>query len=136
MPQSRNWERKIGEGPPCVVLASPGFMQSGTSRQFLEMWAPDPRNGCIVTGYSVEGTMARVCCFRLCAHITSHPALIQPSKDIVNEPEEIQTLAGQTIPRRLSVEGISFSAHVDFSQNSEFIEQVKARHIVCSILYN
>jgi hypothetical protein len=61
MPQSRNWERKIGEGPPCVVLASPGFMQSGTSRQFLEMWAPDPRNGCLITGYSVEGTMARVC---------------------------------------------------------------------------
>ena len=61
MPQSRNWERKIGDGPPCVVLASPGFMQSGTSRQFLEMWAPDPRNGCLITGYSVEGTMARVC---------------------------------------------------------------------------
>jgi cleavage and polyadenylation specificity factor subunit 3 len=60
MPQSRNWERKIAEGPPCIVLASPGFMQTGTSRQFLEMWAPDPRNGLIVTGYSVEGTMARV----------------------------------------------------------------------------
>ena len=60
MPHFKNWERKIADGPPCVVLASPGFMQSGTSRQFLESWAPDPRNGVIVTGYSVEGTMARV----------------------------------------------------------------------------
>ena len=35
-------------------------MQSGPSRDLLEMWAPDSRNGVIVTGYSVEGTMARV----------------------------------------------------------------------------
>ncbi|KAF8335755.1 beta-lactamase-like protein [Cantharellus anzutake] len=109
MPQSKNWERKIAEGPPCVVLASPGFMQSGTSRQFLELWAPDPRNGVIITGYSVEGTMAR---------------------DIVNEPDEITARDGRTIPRRLSVEEVSFSAHVDFSQNAEFIELVKARQIV------
>jgi len=34
------------------------------------------------------------------------------------------------IPRRISVDDISFSAHVDFSQNSEFIEAVKAKHIV------
>lgn len=42
------------------MLASPGFMQTGPSRELLELWAPDPRNGLIVTGYSVEGTMARV----------------------------------------------------------------------------
>lgn len=60
MPQSSGWERKIAEGPPCVVLASPGFMQSGPSRQLLELWAPDSRNGLIVTGYSIEGTLARV----------------------------------------------------------------------------
>lgn len=60
MPQQRGWERKIAEGPPCVVLASPGFMQTGTSRELFELWAPDSRNGLIVTGYSVEGTLARV----------------------------------------------------------------------------
>lgn len=43
-----------------MVLASPGFVQSGPSRELLEMWAPDPRNGVILTGYSIEGTMARV----------------------------------------------------------------------------
>ena len=48
----------------------------------------------------------------------------------MNEPDEITSREGQTIPRRLSVDEISFSAHVDFSQNSEFIELVKARQIV------
>lgn len=60
LPQSRNSERRVAEGPPCVVLASPGMLQSGTSRELLEVWAPDPRNGLIITGYSVEGTPARV----------------------------------------------------------------------------
>jgi hypothetical protein len=34
------------------------------------------------------------------------------------------------IPRRLSVEYISFSAHVDGPQNTEYIEAVGARHVV------
>jgi len=60
LPHTRSWEKKVADGPPCVVLATPGFMHSGISRELLELWAPDPRNGLIVTGYSVEGTMARV----------------------------------------------------------------------------
>lgn len=48
----------------------------------------------------------------------------------MNEPDEITSLKGNPIPRRLSVDYISFSAHVDYSQNSEFIEQVKAQHVV------
>ncbi len=59
-PQPRGWEKKIAEGPPCVVLASPGFMTSGPSRELCELWAPDSRNGLIITGYSIEGTLARV----------------------------------------------------------------------------
>lgn len=35
-------------------------MDSGSSRELLELWAPDPRNGLIITGYSVEGTLAKV----------------------------------------------------------------------------
>ncbi|KAG9316339.1 beta-lactamase-like protein [Chiua virens] len=107
--QPRGWERKIADGPPCVVLASPGFLQTGPSRELLELWAPDPRNGLIITGYSIEGTLAR---------------------DIMTEPEEITSLKGHSIPRKISVDYISFSAHVDYSQNSEFIEQVKAQHVV------
>ncbi|KAH8119337.1 Metallo-hydrolase/oxidoreductase [Phellopilus nigrolimitatus] len=109
LPQARGWEKRISEGPPCVVLATPGMLQMGPSRELLELWAPDPRNGLIITGYSVEGTLAR---------------------DIVNEPEEIAGVKGNTIPRRISVDYISFSAHVDYPQNAEFIDLVKAQHIV------
>jgi len=48
----------------------------------------------------------------------------------MTEPDEIVSLKGNTIPRKISVDYISFSAHVDYSQNSEFIELVKAPHIV------
>ncbi|GJJ07702.1 endoribonuclease ysh1 [Clathrus columnatus] len=109
LPQTRDWVRKVAEGPPCVVLASPAMLENGLSRELLELWAPDSRNGLIITGYSVEGTMAR---------------------DIVNGPEEVISLKGIPIPRRLSVNYIPFSAHVDYAQNSEFIEQVNAQHIV------
>ncbi|KAG6865517.1 endoribonuclease ysh1 [Blastosporella zonata] len=109
VPQTRGWEKKIAEGPPCVVLASPGFMQVGPSRELFEHWAPDSRNGLIITGYSIEGTLAR---------------------DIMTEPEDFVGLKGNTIPRKISVDYISFSAHVDYSQNSEFIEAVKAQHVV------
>lgn len=50
----------------------------------------------------------------------------------MTEPEEIISLKGHSIPRKISVDYISFSAHVDYSQNSEFIEQVKAQHVVSS----
>lgn len=53
----------------------------------------------------------------------------------MNEPEEIEGVKGNTIPRRLSVDYISFSAHVDGPQNIEFIEQVKAQHIVSLYVY-
>lgn len=48
----------------------------------------------------------------------------------MTEPEEFTSLKGVTISRRISVDEISFSAHVDYAQNSEFIEQVKAQHVV------
>ncbi len=170
MPQSRGWEKKIAEGPPCVVLASPGFMQTGSSRELFELWAPDWRNGLIITGYSIEGTPARVSGpafmgggYLLCITIsvvytvnewtvfphTTIPRIAErflstcdrgtharlcSSQDILTEQEEFTTLKGHTIPRKISVDYISFSAHVDFSQNSEFIELIKAQHVVRSFL--
>ncbi|KAK0212026.1 beta-lactamase-like protein [Armillaria fumosa] len=73
LPQSRGWEKKIAEGPPCV------------------------------------GTLAR---------------------DIMTEPDEFESVKGGIISRKISVDYISFSAHVDYSQNSEFIELVKAQHVI------
>ena len=48
----------------------------------------------------------------------------------MTEPEDFTSLKGATIPRKISVDYISFSAHVDYSQNSEFIEAVRAQHVV------
>lgn len=102
---------KIQDMGPCVVVASPGMLQSGVSRQLLERWAPDPKNAVILTGYSVEGTMA---------------------KELLAEPHTIPSITNPevTIPRRLSIDEISFAAHVDFQQNAGFIEEVGPKKII------
>ncbi|KAH0559492.1 endoribonuclease ysh1 [Trichoglossum hirsutum] len=113
----------------CVMLASPGMLQNGVSRELLERWAPDPRNGVIITGYSVEGTLA---------------------KQIMNEPDSIPAImtrgsgaggrgrgpvaGGEAekamIPRRCTVQEFSFAAHVDGQENREFIEEVAAPVVI------
>lgn len=102
---------KIQDIGPCVVVASPGMLQSGVSRTLLERWAPDPKNAVIMTGYAVEGTMA---------------------KEILAEPHTIPSIINPevAIPRRLSVDEISFAAHVDFQQNAGFIEEVSPKKII------
>lgn len=96
---------------PSVVVASPGMLQNGVSRELLERWAPDPKNAVIMTGYSVEGTMA---------------------KELLTEPHTILSIANSdiSIPRRLSIEEISFAAHVDFQQNAEFIDKISPLKII------
>jgi cleavage and polyadenylation specificity factor subunit 3 len=96
---------------PSVFIASPGMLQAGVSRQLLERWAPDPKNLVIMTGYSVEGTMA---------------------KELLKEPTTIQSINNPdvTIPRRITIDEISFAAHVDFQENSEFIEKVAPSKII------
>ncbi|CEP21866.1 Endoribonuclease ysh1; AltName: Full=mRNA 3'-end-processing protein ysh1 [Cyberlindnera jadinii] len=96
---------------PTVVVASPGMLQNGVSRELLEKWAPDSRNSVILTGYSVEGTLAKT--------LITEPDMI-PS---INNPE-------QMIPRRINIEEISFAAHVDYEQNSKFIELVDPKSII------
>jgi Cft2 family RNA processing exonuclease len=94
VPQTRGWEKKIAEGPPCVVLASPGFMQVGPSRELFELWAPDARNGLIITGYSVEGTPARVSAKRLWGgyllfHVHNMHAM-QQMDILISSPSDLQ----------------------------------------------
>jgi Cft2 family RNA processing exonuclease len=36
------------------------MMQSGLSRQLFEAWCTDKRNGVLIAGYCVEGTLAKV----------------------------------------------------------------------------
>ncbi|SPP87976.1 cleavage and polyadenylation specificity factor 73 [Drosophila guanche] len=94
---------------PCVIMATPGMMQSGLSRELFESWCTDPKNGVIIAGYCVEGTLA---------------------KTILSEPEEITTLSGQKLPLNMSVDYISFSAHTDYQQTSEFIRLLRPTHVV------
>ncbi|KFX98185.1 hypothetical protein O988_04482 [Pseudogymnoascus sp. VKM F-3808] len=110
----------------CVMLASPGMMQNGVSRELLERWAPSDKNGVVITGYSVEGTMA---------------------KSIMQEPDQIQAIMSRNganrragrggedgekvmVPRRCSVQEFSFAAHVDGVENREFIEKVAAPVVI------
>ncbi|KAJ3148057.1 Cleavage and polyadenylation specificity factor subunit 3 [Geranomyces variabilis] len=94
---------------PCVMMASPGMLQNGLSRELLELWCVDKRNGVIIPGYVVEGTLG---------------------KQILSQPEEIASMNGAKLPLRLTVEYISFSAHVDYRENSAFIEAVGASNLV------
>lgn len=54
----------------------------------------------------------------------------------MSEPEEITTMSGQKLPLKMSVDYISFSAHTDYQQTSEFIRALKPPHVVsvCVVL--
>lgn len=94
---------KLNDRNPCVVMASPGFLTSGVSRELLEKWAPDPRNGLIITGYSVEGVMARVSLLeRNVPRVLTTNSFTASGQTIMNEPTEIQAVnGGAKIQRRL-----------------------------------
>jgi hypothetical protein len=51
LPQNHSRFKDVG---PAVVMASPGMLQNGFSRQLFEQWCPDARNGLVVAGYCVE----------------------------------------------------------------------------------
>jgi cleavage and polyadenylation specificity factor subunit 3 len=113
----------------CVMLASPGMLQSGISRELLERWAPDPRNGVVITGYSVEGTMAKQI-----VHEPDHiPAITQRATNTTRRPgqKEGEQLM---IPRRCTVQEFSFAAHVDGKENMDFVQEVAAPVVVCFCL--
>jgi len=113
----------------CVMLASPGMLQSGMSRILLERWAPDPRNGVLMTGYNVEGTMART----ILSEPEMIPAIMSGGNAGVGQNMGRKTKdedAAVMIPRRCTVEEFQFAAHVTGVENVEFIEQVAAPHVI------
>lgn len=93
---------------PLVVMAGPGMLQSGLSRELFLKWAPDKKNGIVFTGYSVEGTLA---------------------KQVMNS-NKILTVGDQTIHCEMTVDTISFSAHADFLHTRDYIEQVLPPNII------
>lgn len=107
--QNLRHPKEFRDQGPCVMMASPAMLQSGFSRELFEAWCGNRKNGIIIPGYVVEGTLG---------------------KHIMSEPREVESLTGAMLPLRMTVEYISFSAHVDFAQNSAFIEEVKAPNVV------
>jgi cleavage and polyadenylation specificity factor subunit 3 len=57
--------------------------------------------------------------------------VIDMSQHIMSEPETVTTLSGQTVPLNMSVDYISFSAHSDFLQTSEYIDKLQPPYVVC-----
>ncbi|KAF2319876.1 hypothetical protein GH714_019923 [Hevea brasiliensis] len=94
---------------PSVVMASPGGLQSGLSRQLFDMWCSDKKNACVIPGYVVEGTLA---------------------KTIINEPKEVTLMNGLTAPLNMQVHYISFSAHADYAQTSTFLKELMPPNII------
>ncbi|QDZ21096.1 subunit 3-I of mRNA cleavage and polyadenylation specificity factor [Chloropicon primus] len=94
---------------PCVVFASPGMLQSGLSRQLFDRWCQNSKNALVIPGYCPEGTLA---------------------KHVLTEPKEVQLLSGQVVPLKMSVHYISFSAHADYTQTSEFLSTLNPAKIV------
>eukprot|EP01068_Selenidium_serpulae_P013601 Selendium_serpulae@DN5984_c0_g2_i3.p1 len=93
---------------PCVVMAAPGMLQNGTSRDVFEKWATDSKNGVIMTGYSVHGTLA----------------------DKLKNKHDCVDLDGRIVNVRCSFESISFSAHSDFNQTWDFIRKLRVPNVV------
>ena len=93
---------------PLVIIASPGMLQNGPSRELFVKWAPDPKNGVIFTGYSVEGSLAK--------------KVIDSDKTIV--------VGESIINREMSVNYESFSAHADVLATQDYIEILQPPNIV------
>jgi hypothetical protein len=103
-----NTDEVVIQGP-CVVMAAPGFLQSGVSRQLFDRWCEDEKNCVLIAGYTVEGTLAH---------------------DLLSAPKEVTGLDNRIRSRNCDIEHITFSAHVDYTQNSAFIRSVKPDNII------
>ncbi|KXT14016.1 hypothetical protein AC579_10037 [Pseudocercospora musae] len=111
-----------------VVLASPGMLQNGPSRALLERWAPEAKNGVVITGYSVEGTMAKT----ILMEPDEIPAVTQNRSGNMPSMGKRGGVEGekQMIRRRCTVQEFNFAVHVDGQENREFIEEIGAPVVI------
>ncbi|EPY26156.1 cleavage and polyadenylation specificity factor subunit 3 [Strigomonas culicis] len=103
---SVNGANPLEDPGACVVLASPGMLQSGLSLKLFERWCGDRRNGIIMAGYCVDGTLA---------------------KEVLNKPKEVMSPDQKKMltVRMGTIEAISFSAHSDGRQTRDFISELR-----------
>ena len=91
------------------------MMQSSLSRSLFEEWCQDDKNGVIITGYSVDGTLAK--------NILGEPSEIE----ITDKNDKNKTIR---VPLKMSVKNVTFSAHSDYSHSKEFVEKLQPKFIV------
>ncbi len=104
------WDRGSADRPgPMVVFATPGMLHAGLALQLFKAWAPDPGNMVIMPGYCVAGTVGA--------------KVLAGCKEVEVEP-------GVTVPVRLAVENLSFSAHADAKGIMQLIRLCGARSVV------
>ena len=101
---------EFDDSRPCVVMASPGMLQNGPSRELFDRWCEYRHNSVVITGYCVANTLA---------------------KDLLDAEPATHTLSdGREVALKMKVHYVSFSAHADFIQTSQFIDQLRPAHIV------
>ena len=86
---------------PKVIIASPGTLQNGFSRKVFEQICGNRKNGLLIPGYCVPGTLAK--------------------ELLTNRPTHIKSLYGATLAVNCKIEFVSFSAHSDFKQTKAYI---------------
>jgi cleavage and polyadenylation specificity factor subunit 3 len=101
---------EFDDNRPSVVMASPGMLQNGPSRELFDRWCEYRHNSVVITGYCVANTLA---------------------KDLLDAEPATHTLQdGREVALKMKVHYVSFSAHADFIQTSQFIDQLRPAHIV------
>ncbi len=100
------------------------MLQHGMSRDLFELWCMDARNGCVIPGYCVDGVRS------LWPVITEHLPAGTLAANLKSEPTEITSQRGISLPVRMAINFVSFSAHADYTETSEFIEILKPPTVV------
>lgn len=97
---------------PCVIMASPGMLQNGVSRRVFEKICTNERNGIVLCGYSVEGTLA----FTLArdSSVKSFQSAFSNVK----------------LDVKCSIEQVSFAAHSDILGTREFVNKIKPKNLI------
>ena len=108
LPSADLKELASDDAGPCVVMVAPGMLQNGPSRLLFEAWCTNKRNGVIMTGYTVPGTLGY---------------------QLKQEPDYIQ-IEDRSVRLACTVKFISFSAHSDFNQTRDFIQGLKTNNVV------
>merc|ERR1740124_2054156 len=85
------------------------MLQNGLSRDLFERWCTDKKNGCMIAGYSVQGTLAH---------------------EIKTHPTTVTSLSGIPIELKMTIHYVRFACHADYPQTKSLIAQLNPKHVV------